>query len=86
MVAGFAESVGYLAAVLTTGSFVPQVVKVVRTRDTRSISALAYLALCAGVALWLVYGLALSSTPIVAANAVTLLLAGTVLLYKVRLG
>jgi MtN3 and saliva related transmembrane protein len=86
MTAGFANVIGYLAASLTTSSFVPQVVRVIRTRDTRAISVLAYIAFCLGIAAWLVYGLALNSLPIVVANAITLVLAGTVLAYKIRLG
>jgi MtN3 and saliva related transmembrane protein len=86
MTAGFANFVGYLAAGLTTSSFVPQVVRVVRTQDTRAISVLAYAAFCLGVAGWLVYGIALGSPPIIIANGITLVLASIVLAYKIRLG
>ncbi|GAC1494888.1 MAG: hypothetical protein NVS4B5_10460 [Vulcanimicrobiaceae bacterium] len=83
---GIAEITGYFAAALTTLSFVPQVVRVVRTRDTRAISLLAYVAFCLGVALWFAYGLALHNLPIALANGITLGLAGVVLSYKLRLG
>lgn len=80
------ELVGYVAAILTTASFVPQVLQVVRTRNTRAISRTMYVALCLGIAMWLLYGIALASPPIIAANAVTLVLASVVLGYKLRFG
>ncbi len=80
------ELVGYVAAILTTASFVPQVLQVVRTRNTRAISRTMYVALCLGIAMWLLYGIALASPPIIVANAVTLVLASVVLGYKLRFG
>jgi len=81
-----ADAIGYVAATLTTLSFVPQAFHVIRTRDTRAISTAAYIALGTGVALWLVYGVALGEEPIIVANAVTLALALVILGYKLRLG
>lgn len=83
---GNAATIGYLAAALTTVSFVPQVVRVMRTRDTQAISLVSYVAFCTGVFLWLVYGLVLANMPIVIANGTTLALAIVILLYKIRLG
>ncbi len=80
------EIVGYIAATITTASFVPQVVRVVRTRDTHAISLVSYGAFCIGIACWLWYGIALRSAPIVTANAITLVLASVVLAFKIRLG
>lgn len=74
--------IGYAAAALTTGSFVPQAILTLRTRDTRGISLAMYGAFTAGVALWLLYGVALGEWPIVVANAVTLALAATILVTK----
>lgn len=71
--------IGYAAATLTTASFLPQAILTLRTRDTRGISLAMYGAFTAGVALWLVYGIALGEWPIVVANAVTLVLAATIL-------
>ncbi len=73
------DLIGYAAAALTTGSFLPQAILTLRTRDTRGISLAMYGAFTAGVALWLVYGIALGEWPIVVANAVTLVLATTIL-------
>jgi MtN3 and saliva related transmembrane protein len=80
------EVVGYAAAVLTTVSFVPQVVKVFRERQAAGISAVMYALFTAGVALWLLYGLLIHSLPVTLANGVALGLAATVLTMKLRLG
>jgi MtN3 and saliva related transmembrane protein len=80
------ELIGSLAATLTTVSFVPQVWKVWRTRHTADISLGMYAMFTMGVALWLGYGILLSAWPIIIANSITLLLAGTVLLMKLKFG
>jgi MtN3 and saliva related transmembrane protein len=81
-----AEWVGFAAAALTTGSFIPQAVKTIRTRDTRGISLAMYVIFTVGVALWLAYGLFVGSWPMIAANTVTLGLAATILGLKLRYG
>ncbi len=80
------EWIGGIAATLTTCSFIPQVARVWKTRHTKDISLLMYALFTFGVALWLAYGILLSSWPIIIANGITLLLAGTVLLLKLRFG
>jgi MtN3 and saliva related transmembrane protein len=80
------DLLGYAAAALTSISFVPQAIKTIRTRDTRSISLWMYVAFTAGVALWWLYGVQLHSWPVMAANAVTFALAATILALKVRYG
>ena len=76
--------IGYLAATLTTCSFVPQAWHTFRTRDVSGISLGMYSVFTTGVALWLAYGIALQAWPIVVANAITLLLASTILGMKLR--
>lgn len=83
---GSGEALGYLAATLTTVSFVPQATHVIRTRDTRAISLVSYSLFCLGIATWLAYGVALHAAPIVVANSVTLVLASLVLALKIRFG
>jgi MtN3 and saliva related transmembrane protein len=80
------EWIGGIAATLTTCSFIPQVWRVWQTRHTKDISLLMYTLFTLGVALWLAYGILLGSWPIIVANGVTLLLAGTVLVMKLRFG
>ena len=78
------DIVGTLAAVLTTVSFLPQALHTFRTKDVRGISLGMYSAFTLGVALWLVYGLLLGAWPVVIANCVTLALAATILVMKLR--
>jgi MtN3 and saliva related transmembrane protein len=80
------EILGFLAAVCTTASFVPQVWHILKTRDTRAISLMMYLLFTVGVGLWLLYGIMIGSTPVVAANSITLVLALVILTCKVRWG
>jgi MtN3 and saliva related transmembrane protein len=80
------ELIGYAAATLTTVSFVPQAIKTLRTRDTRSISLGMYMTFVAGIVLWFCYGLVLGSWPMIIANVVTFALAGSILLLKIRHG
>ena len=80
------EWLGYAAAVLTSSAFIPQAVMTLRTRDTRGISRGMYIIFTVGVALWLAYGIALNSWPMIFANIVTLLLATAILILKLRFG
>jgi MtN3 and saliva related transmembrane protein len=80
----FADWIGTLAAVLTTSSFVPQVLHTFRTKDVSGISLGMYSAFTLGVGLWLVYGLLLDAWPIVIANAITVSLATCILVMKLR--
>ncbi len=77
---------GSIAATLTTTSFIPQVIQVWRTRHTKDISLGMYVIFTAGVATWLAYGVMLNSWPIIIANSITVCLAGSVLLMKLRFG
>lgn len=78
------ELIGYLAACLTTCSFVPQALHTFRTRDVSGISLGMYSVFTAGVAGWLVYGLLLQAWPIVISNAITVSLAAAILVMKLR--
>lgn len=81
-----AEWIGYVAATLTTLSFVPQAWHTFSTRDVRGISLGMYSAFTLGVAMWLVYGVLLDAWPVIIANAITLALATTILVMKLVLG
>ena len=77
------DLIGYAAAFGTSFSFVPQVYKIIRTGNTEGISLLMYSIYVVGIACWLTFGLMLGSWPIIAANALTLVLSGTVLILKI---
>ena len=85
MAAPWIELLGYLAACLTTLSFAPQAWLIFRTRNVAGVSLGMYGAMTAGVVLWLVYGVLIRSWPLVAANVVTLSLAGSILAMKLVL-
>ncbi len=77
------EIIGYLAATLTTASFVPQAILTIRTRDTESLSLGMYSTFTLGVLCWLIYGIYLDDKAIIFANAITLLLAASILCFKI---
>ena len=78
--------IGFIAATGTTISFIPQVLHILKTRDTKGISLSMYSIFTIGVFCWLLYGCFLNSLPIIIANAVTLVLALTILIFKIKLG
>ena len=77
-----ADVIGYIAATLTTVSFVPQAWHTFSTKDVSGISLGMYSVFTVGIALWLAYGLMLSAWPIVIANTITLVLASLILVMK----
>ncbi len=78
------DAIGLTAGVLTTISFVPQVVKIWRSASARDISYGMYTCFIAGVGLWLCYGLAIAALPIVVNNAIILVLAIAIIALKYR--
>lgn len=77
------EIIGYLAATLTTLSFLPQALLTLKTRQTESLSLGMYSLFTTGVLLWLIYGLSISDKAIIFANSITFLLALSILSFKV---
>jgi MtN3 and saliva related transmembrane protein len=80
------ELLGFAAAALTTGAFVPQAVKTIKSRNTSDLSLAMYVIFTIGIVLWLLYGLRLGSWPMICANTVSLVLAATILGLKLRYG
>jgi MtN3 and saliva related transmembrane protein len=78
------DLVGYCAATLTTISFLPQLIRVLKLRSAREISLGMFLIFTLGTALWLIYGLSVHSLPVTIANAVTFVLAAAILVCKLR--
>jgi MtN3 and saliva related transmembrane protein len=78
--------VGLLSAAGTTSAFIPQVVRIIKTHDTKGISLFMYIIFTTGVALWLAYGVLLNDLPIIIANVITLILAITILFLKIKNG
>ena len=77
------EMIGYLAATLTTASFLPQAILTIRTKDTESLSLSMYSLFTLGVFCWLIYGVYIADKAIIFANAITLVLAASILSFKI---
>ena len=78
------EIIGVIAGFLTTASFIPQVWKVVKTKDTSALSLIFALAINSGTALWLVYGIYLQNVVIIISNAIVFSLSAVIVFYKIR--
>jgi MtN3 and saliva related transmembrane protein len=80
------SAIGIVAAFFTTIAQLPQVIKVLKTRQARDISLWMYIIINVGVVLWLIYGLFIMDIPLIVANAFTFVLTMIVLIMKIRLG
>ncbi len=78
------DIVGYIAATLTTISFVPQVIKTWKSRSAADVSLWMYSIFTTGIVMWLIYGIWAHAWPVAAANAVTLVLASMILAMKIK--
>ncbi|HLV30181.1 MAG TPA: SemiSWEET transporter [Chitinispirillaceae bacterium] len=76
--------IGFLGGILTTVSFLPQVIHIWKTHSTRDLSAGMFLLFSFGVLLWLIYGFFLRELPVIIANSVTLILSITILVFKFK--
>jgi len=77
---------GSLAAICTTVSFIPQVLKILKTHNTEGISLEMYIVFTIGVICWLAYGILLNELPIIISNSVTLILSAIILISKIKYG
>jgi MtN3 and saliva related transmembrane protein len=82
----FTALLGILAATCTTISFVPQVVQILKTRNTKGISLGMYIIFTFGILCWVLYGIFLGEAPLIIGNAITLVLALTILIFKIIYG
>ena len=80
----FSEYIGFFAAFCTTVAFLPQALKVYKTKSTKDISLLMFIIFTVGVFSWLVYGINISNMPIIIANSITLILSIFILFYKIK--
>ena len=78
------EIIGFIAAILTTSAFIPQVYKTRKTKEVENLSLSMYLVMLLGVVLWLIYGIYINSSAIIVANAFTSGLIMLLLNYKFR--
>lgn len=78
------ESIGFLAAIFTTFSSLPQAIKIYKTKNTHDLAFLYFFMLCVGVLLWLIYGIGIDNKPVYIANGITLCLVGYILIIKIK--
>ena len=76
--------IGLVAGVMTTGSFIPQLIKALKTKSTGDISVVMYIVLVMGTGLWIVYGVFQKSLPLILANVVSMSITSTILYLKLR--
>ena len=82
----YVSLIGFAAGILTTGAFLPQVIKTWRTRSTEDLSLPMWSALFIGIVLWVIYGFLTNDIPLIVANSVTLALSAIVLFLKIKHG
>jgi MtN3 and saliva related transmembrane protein len=78
------QLLGLFAGSLTTAAFLPQVIKTWKSRSAKDLSLGMFSLFCLGVFLWLIYGFMVNDIPVIAANLITLMLASTLLFFKLR--
>ena len=77
------EIFGYVAAILTTAAFLPQLIKTLKTKKADDVSLITLIMFIVGVLCWIIYGYKISSIPILMANLITLLLNLLILISKI---
>jgi MtN3 and saliva related transmembrane protein len=78
------ETIGVVAACLTTLSFLPQALRIWRNGSARDVSLVMYLMMFAGQVMWLTYGVVIGSASLIFSNVSALMLVGSVLFLKLR--
>lgn len=78
------EMIGFIAAILTTGAFFPQMIYVVKTKNVKDISLAMYLILTSGMILWLTYGILIDQPPIVISNIFTISMVIVIIYHKIK--
>lgn len=76
--------IGLVAATCTTVSFLPQAIKIIKTKHTKDLSVGMYSVLTLGVVLWLTYGVLIEDLPIIVANGITLVFISTILFLIIK--
>ena len=74
---------GFIAGILTTIAFLPQVFKVWKTKSTSDISLAMFIIFTTGITFWLAYGIIIDNLALIIANSITLLLSISILIAKI---
>mgnify|MGYP005645785039 CR=1 FL=1 len=78
------EIVGFLAAILTTSAYIPQVYKIWKTKNAESVSLSMYLVMFFGISLWLIYSIIINKPSLILANTITLLIILMIFYFKIK--
>lgn len=78
------EIVGFLAAILTTSAYIPQVYKIWKTKNAESVSLSMYLVMFLGISLWLIYSIIINKPSLILANTITLLIILMIFYFKIK--
>ncbi|HVY98224.1 MAG TPA: SemiSWEET transporter [Dongiaceae bacterium] len=78
------EAIGLIGACLTTFSFLPQAIRIWRTRSARDVSLVMYVMMTTGSVMWLIYGLLIGSPALIVSNGVGVVMVGSVLALKLQ--
>jgi MtN3 and saliva related transmembrane protein len=78
--------IGLTAGTLTTFAFLPQAIKTIKTRHTKDLSLTMLIMTDAGLICWFIYGIMISSIPVIAANTISIALITTILILKIKYG
>ena len=78
--------IGLIAGTCTTISFLPQVIKTIKIKETKDISISMYIVLATGILLWMIYGILIKDLPVILANSISFVLAIIVLILKIKYG
>jgi MtN3 and saliva related transmembrane protein len=78
--------IGYIAAACTTFAFLPQLIRVIKTHNTKAISLIMYIVFTLGILFWLIYGIFLNDSPIIISNSLTMIFCITILIIKIKNG
>lgn len=80
------DLIGYTAGLLTSLAYVPQVLRLWRTRSVADISLPTFCLLTVGIGLWLLYGIGRGAGPVIVANAVGMMLTLAIVVMKLLFG
>jgi len=80
------DIIGFIAVAMTTGSLVPQIIKMYNTKDVSAISLSTYIMYLVGILIWIVYGVQLNSIPVHVSNFFSLIFSLSIITMKIRYG
>lgn len=78
------EIIGFIAGIITTAAYLPQVYKIWKTKNTVGVSLFMYLVMFIGISLWLYYSFIIDRPSLIAANSITLIIVTTIIYFKIK--